>query len=77
MIFLSANPHFPALRSGHRLFQRPSPQKQFPSNETYQWPLSSFIPGVLQQFDLPDCYHGLEAKKLRQIEPSGANAGIA
>ena len=27
-----ANPHFPALRSGHRLFQRPSPQKQFPSN---------------------------------------------
>ena len=26
------NPLFPALRSGHRLFQRPSPQKQFPSN---------------------------------------------
>ena len=26
------NLHFPALRSGHRLFQRPSPQKQFPSN---------------------------------------------
>jgi HEAT repeat protein len=25
------NPHFPALRSGHRLFQRPSPRKQFPS----------------------------------------------
>ena len=23
------NPHFPALRSGYRLFQRPSPQKQF------------------------------------------------
>jgi hypothetical protein len=23
---------FPALRSGHRLFQRPSPGKQFPSN---------------------------------------------
>ncbi len=27
-----ANPHFPAFRSGHRLFQRPSPGKQFPSN---------------------------------------------
>ena len=25
------NPFFPALRSGHRLFQRPSPQKQIPS----------------------------------------------
>ncbi len=26
------NPLFPAIRSGHRLFQRPSPGKQFPSN---------------------------------------------
>ena len=26
------NPLFPALRSGHRFFQRPSPQKQTPSN---------------------------------------------
>ncbi|MBM4075047.1 MAG: glycosyltransferase, partial [Planctomycetes bacterium] len=26
----AANPLFPALRSGHRLFQRPSPQKQIP-----------------------------------------------
>ena len=26
------NPHFPAYRSGHRLFQRPSPRKQIPSN---------------------------------------------
>ncbi|MCX6865222.1 MAG: hypothetical protein NTV46_03200 [Verrucomicrobia bacterium] len=26
------NPHFPALRSGHRLLQRPSPQKQIPSS---------------------------------------------
>jgi hypothetical protein len=25
------NPLFPRLRSGHRLFQRPSPKKQFPS----------------------------------------------
>ena len=27
-----ATPHFPALRSGHWIFQRPSPGKQFPSN---------------------------------------------
>ena len=26
------NPLFPRLRSGHQLFQRPSPQKQIPSN---------------------------------------------
>ena len=27
------NPLFPALRTCHRLFQRPSPQKQFPSSQ--------------------------------------------
>jgi hypothetical protein len=35
LIFAAAediNPHFPALRSDHPLFQRPSPGKQFPSN---------------------------------------------
>jgi hypothetical protein len=25
--FFSRNPHFPAFRSGHRLFQRPSPRR--------------------------------------------------
>jgi hypothetical protein len=30
-IFIWVNPHFPAYRSGHRLFQRPSPRKQIPS----------------------------------------------
>ena len=40
-------------------------------SETYTWPLSSFVPGVLAKFDLPDCYRELEAKKLRQIEPLG------
>lgn len=39
--------------------------------EHYDWPLSSFVPGVLATFDLPDCYRVLEAKKLRQIEPHG------
>jgi hypothetical protein len=31
---LFINPHFPAYRSGHRLFQRPSPRKQIPSIKT-------------------------------------------
>jgi dienelactone hydrolase len=41
-------------------------------SETYTWPLSSFVPGVLQWFDLQDCYKALEAKKLKQIEPLNA-----
>ncbi len=36
----------------------------------YSWPLSAFVPGVLERFDLPDCYRALAAKKLRQIDPS-------
>jgi len=41
------------------------------TTEHYQWPLSSFVPGVLTRFDLPDVYRALEAKGLRQIEPCG------
>lgn len=44
-------------------------------SEHYRWPLSSFIPGVLKTFDLPDCYRALEGKKLRQIDPWGPMAG--
>lgn len=40
--------------------------------QDYDWPLSSFIPSVLEKFDLPDCYRALAAKALRQIEPRGA-----
>ncbi|UCG59000.1 MAG: hypothetical protein JSU70_05725, partial [Phycisphaerales bacterium] len=40
-------------------------------SETYAWPLSSFVPGVLTVFDLPDCYKALQSKQLRQIEPWG------
>jgi pimeloyl-ACP methyl ester carboxylesterase len=43
-------------------------------SEEYNWPLSSFVPGVLERFDLPDCYRALAAKQLRQIEPWGALA---
>jgi len=46
-------------------------------SEDYRWPLSSLLPGVLEKFDLPDCYRALEPKKLRQIDPWGANpAGV-
>jgi dienelactone hydrolase len=36
--------------------------------ETYDWPLSSLLPTVLEKFDLPDCYRALSAKNLRQLE---------
>jgi cephalosporin-C deacetylase-like acetyl esterase len=42
--------------------------------EEYEWPLSSFVPGVLAAFDLPDCYRAIEPKGLRLIEPKGATA---
>lgn len=42
-------------------------------SESYSWPLSSFVPDVLKSFDLPECYKVLEAKKLKQLEPLGAN----
>ncbi len=41
-------------------------------SEEYRWPLSSFVPGVLAHFDLPECYRALEKRGLRQIEPRGA-----
>lgn len=41
-------------------------------SEDYDWPVSTFAPGVLRRFDLPDCYRALEAKRLNQIEPWGA-----
>jgi dienelactone hydrolase len=42
-------------------------------SETYAWPLSSFVPDALESFDLGDCYKVLEEKKLKQIEPWGAD----
>ncbi len=44
-------------------------------SKEYDWPLSALLPGVLERFDLPDCYRALEAKKLRQIEPWGPRSG--
>ena len=34
-MFLTKIPHFPNLRSGHRIFQRSLPGKQFPSNPLF------------------------------------------
>jgi len=42
-------------------------------SETYAWPLSALVPGILESFDLPDCYRALRNKKLKQIDPWGAN----
>jgi dienelactone hydrolase len=44
-------------------------------SELYAWPLSAFVPGVLEHFDLPDCYRALKIKGLRQIDPWGPNGG--
>ncbi len=41
-------------------------------SEQYNWPLAQLLPGVLERFDLPDCYRELGAKNLQQIEPWGA-----
>lgn len=45
-------------------------------SESYSWPLSSFVPGVLEKFDLPDCYQALKGKKLRRIQPWGPNGEV-
>jgi cephalosporin-C deacetylase-like acetyl esterase len=41
-------------------------------SELYQWPLSTLLPNVLAQFDLPDCYSELKAKGLHRIDSWGA-----
>ncbi len=41
------------------------------------WPFSAMLPGVLQQFDLPDLYRELAAKDLSLIEPWDAAQGAS
>jgi len=42
--------------------------------EAYKWPLSAFVPNVLESFDLPDCYRELErAKRLQLVETRRAD----
>jgi hypothetical protein len=52
----------------------PESYSSIAESEDYDWPLSTFIPGVLKTFDLPDCYRALSAKKLRMIETLGPQA---
>ncbi len=42
--------------------------------ERYDWPLSSFVPGILDHLDLPDCYRALATKNLQQVDPRGPTA---
>ncbi|MDA0990524.1 MAG: acetylxylan esterase [Verrucomicrobia bacterium] len=39
---------------------------------TFDWPLSALPRDVLSSFDLPDCYQALRSKRLKIIEPWGA-----
>lgn len=48
--------------------------REIAESENYHWPLSTLLPGVLNRFDLPDCYRALKARDLRQFEPWGAEA---
>jgi len=48
-----------ALISYHELTQAP----------VQRWPLSTLVPGVLDDFDLPDCYRLLRAKDLVLVSP--------
>lgn len=47
------------LISYHELTQAP----------TFRWPMSSLVFGVLNDFDLPDCYRLLARKRLRLVAP--------
>lgn len=44
----------------------PTSYSDIAETEDYHWPLSAFVPGVLEKWDLPDCYQALEAKKLKR-----------
>lgn len=56
------------------LKQAPVSYAVIAESERYNWPLSTLVPGILQNFDLPDCYRELEARKLRLIDPQGPMA---
>lgn len=51
----------------------PASYAEIAESRNYNWPLAMLVPGVLESFDLPDCYRALNAKQLRQIEPWGPN----
>ncbi len=53
----------------------PTGYAEIAESADYRWPLSLFLPGVLEKFDLPDCYQALESKRLRRIDPWGPIPG--
>jgi cephalosporin-C deacetylase-like acetyl esterase len=50
----------------------PASYAEIAESPDYNWPLSALPPGVLADFDLPDCYRALKPKNLRLLEPFGA-----
>jgi len=46
-------------------------------HEDYKWPYAAMPFGVLEHFDLPDCYRALEAKDLSNLEPWDAGDGMS
>ena len=57
------------------LKQAPVSYSAIAESSDYNWPLSSFVPGLLKRFDLEDCYRELRTNKsLKLIEPQGAKA---
>jgi pimeloyl-ACP methyl ester carboxylesterase len=55
----------------------PASFEDIAGTEDYQWPLAAFLPGVLQHFDLPQCYQALQTNKLANLEPWGATDGMS
>ncbi len=49
-----------------RLFNSLDSFRQIATTETYTWPLSTFVPNILQHMDLPDCYALLQDRGLRR-----------
>lgn len=44
--------------------------------EDYRWPYGTMLPGVISQFDLPDCYAELRTRDLTLIAPWGPADGM-
>ncbi len=45
-------------------------------DEDYHWPYAIMLPGVLKQFDLPECKRLLQEKGLTEHDPWGAQDGM-
>ena len=50
--------------------------REIAQSAVYRWPLSSFLPCVLEYFDLPDIFNVLERRDLRIIDPWDENMEV-